>query len=56
MISWPTQCTATHTAQKHHLETAAEAKDFIVMVKQKLVGRYRDADTGPLFVSFQEAT
>ena len=33
---------ATHTAQKHYVETAADAKDFIVMVKQKLEGRNRD--------------
>ena len=30
---------ATHTAQKHHVETAADAQDFIAMVKQKLEGR-----------------
>jgi hypothetical protein len=37
-----TQRAATHTAQKHYLETAAEAKDFIAMVKQKLEGRNCD--------------
>jgi len=37
-----TQHAATHTAQKHFMETAADAKDFIIMVKQKLEGRNRD--------------
>jgi hypothetical protein len=34
-----TQRVSTHTAQKHFMETAADAKDFIAMVKQKLEGR-----------------
>ena len=34
-----TLCAATHTAQKHYVETATDAKDFIAMVKQKLEGR-----------------
>ena len=37
-----TQRASTHTAQKHFLETASVAKDFIVMVKQKLEGRSLD--------------
>ena len=35
-------CATTHTAQNHHVEMAADAKDFIAMVKQKLEGRNRD--------------
>jgi len=34
-----TQRAATHTAQKHFNETACDAKDFIDMVRLKLVGR-----------------
>jgi hypothetical protein len=37
-----TLCAATHTAQKHYVETAADMKDFIAMVKQKLEGRNHD--------------
>ena len=33
---------ATHTAQKHYVETATDTKDFITMVKKKLEGRNRD--------------
>jgi hypothetical protein len=37
-----TQRAATHTAQKHFNETARDAKDFIDMVRLKLVGRNLD--------------
>ena len=34
-----TQCTATHTAQKHFTVTEDDAKDFIAMMSIKLQGR-----------------
>jgi hypothetical protein len=37
-----TQRATTYMAQKHFMETAADAKDFIIMVKQKLEGRSHD--------------
>ncbi len=37
-----TQCSATHTAQKHYTETEAAGKDFIAMAKIKLQGRNLD--------------
>jgi hypothetical protein len=55
-ISWPHPAAATHTAQKRFMETAADAKDFIIMVKQKLEGMSPDdilnMDQTPIPFSF----
>jgi hypothetical protein len=51
-----TQRAATHTAQKHFIETQIESRDFISMMKARIAGRNKDdiinMDQTPISYSF----